>query len=400
MSDIHADPGEGHPLLVQDAAGLDALARELAQADRIALDIEANGMHAYREQACVVQVTANGKSSILDVVAVPDLEPLRQAVERPDVELVFHGGDYDISLLSRDHGFHFDRVFDTMIAATLLGDEKVGLADLVREAYGVELDKRFQKVDWAKRPLTEEQIDYLHRDTVYLPGLRDLYQERLEEADLVEESQIEFRRLAAREGKVATFDPEGWRRMKGAAGLDDRGRAILHALHAWREEEAKRKNRPPFKVLGPRQMVDLATGAPPEVRSPDDLRGLPPSLRRRYGRAVVGVVQAATAAAATGHVPPKATRTPTTGAQRQLSRDLRKQEDALRDWRRSEAKKRTVPNLVVLPNRALGDIVRHPPSDVAALAAHPDIGPKRAARYGDAILKTLAKAREGAAKDA
>ena len=393
MSDTTIESREDPPRLVQDAAGLAALARDLEGVDRIALDIEANGMHAYRERACVVQVTAGGESTILDVVAVSDLDPLRRVVDRPDVELVFHGGDYDISLLSRDHGFRFHRVFDTMIAATLLGEEKVGLADLVRGAFGVELDKRFQTVDWAKRPLTEEQIDYLHRDTVYLPGLRDLYGERLEQADLVEEAEIEFRRLAAREGKLGSFDPDGWRRMKGAADLDGRGRAILHALHAWREEEARRHDRPPFKVLGPRQMVEVAAGAPERVRGPQDLRGLPPSLRRRYGSAVARVVQDALDDAAAGSVPPRSIRERPTPEEKQQSREIRRLEDALRTWRREEATRRKVPNLVVLPNRALGDIVRDPPRDVTALAAHPDVGPKRAERYGETILKKLAEAR-------
>lgn len=398
MSESISDPGADTPHLVEDAPGLEALARDLERTRRIALDIEANGMHAYREQACVIQVTADGVSSILDVVAVPDLEPLRRVVDRPDVEIILHGGDYDVSMLSRDHGFRFHHVFDTMIAATLLGDPKVGLADLVRDVYGVELDKRYQTVDWAKRPLSPEQIDYLHRDTVYLHGLREHYQARLEEADLVEEAAIEFRRLAAREGKKAVFDPESWRRMKGIADLDGRGRAILAGLTLWREEESKGRNRPPFKVLGPRQMVDVAAQAPKHIRGPDDLKGLPPSLRRRYGRFLVDVVRRANASASEGKVPPKSIHARPTAEEKQEAREFRRIEDKLRDWRRGEATKRKVPNLVVLPNRAMLDLVRNPLADVAALAAHPDIGPKRAERYGEAILKKLAEARGGDTK--
>src|SRR5438552_17078067 len=111
-----------------------------------------------------------------------------------------HGGDYDISVLSRGHGFAFARVFDTMVAATLLGDEKVGLQALVEGAFGVHLSKKHQKADWGKRPFTAEQVDYLRSDTTHLLALHDLLAERLRAADLVEESEIEFRRLAARRG--------------------------------------------------------------------------------------------------------------------------------------------------------------------------------------------------------
>ena len=215
---------------IERSEELAGLCARLSSVPRIALDTEANSLHAYRERTCVVQLTTAAESAILDPLALSTLEPLRTALARPEVEVVFHGGDYDIAVLSRDHGFAFERVFDTMIAATLLGEPRVGLADLAREHLGVLLDKRFQTADWARRPVTPEQLVYLQGDTQWLLPLRDLLAARLAEHDLVEEADIEFRRLARRRGRPRAEEPERWRELKGAETLDADGRAVLHAL--------------------------------------------------------------------------------------------------------------------------------------------------------------------------
>src|SRR5262245_42364166 len=112
---------------VETPEALARLVERLAREPRFALDTEAASMHAYRERTCVFQASVPGLDAIVDPLRVPDLAPLAAVVARGDVEVVMHGGDYDVSVLSRDHGFRFARVFDTMIAATLLGEERVGL---------------------------------------------------------------------------------------------------------------------------------------------------------------------------------------------------------------------------------------------------------------------------------
>ncbi len=394
MIESSSPPDPTPPLLVETRAELERLAEAVRQASRIALDVEANSLFAYRERVCVVQVTVGTRNFIVDPLAVEDLSPLARAIDREDVEVLFHGGDYDIALLSREHAFRFHRVFDTMIAATILGEEKVGLADLVREATGVELDKKFQKADWGKRPLTAEQLDYLHRDTAYLPLLRDRLGARLAEEDLVEEGDIEFRRLAGRQGMEPVFDPEGWRGLKGANRLDAAGRAILRRLWVWRDAEAARLDRPPFKVLPPRMMVDLALRPPRDPRRPEDLRVVPAGIRRRFGSPILGAVRDGLADADGGREPPKGERVRVDAAEAARRKVVRAREDALRAWRRKEARARGVPNLVVLPNRALGRIAHEIPGGTEQLAADPDVGPKRAERYGEAILEVARRAQD------
>jgi ribonuclease D len=225
-------------VVVETAEGLLRLVDRLATEPRIALDTEANSLHAFRERVCVVQLSAPGLDAIVDPLVVTDLDPLRDLVDRDDVEIVFHGGDYDVAMLSRERGFRFRRVFDTMIAATFLGDPRVGLAALVEAAHGVVLSKKYQTSDWAKRPFTPSHLDYLRGDTRFLLDLRERLGARLRDADLEEEVAIEFRRLAERKGVAPVDDPgvargEG-RRQARRARPRHRGAPV-----AWRDERAK-----------------------------------------------------------------------------------------------------------------------------------------------------------------
>ncbi len=383
------DPAEW----IERPGRLAALAERIAAADRVSIDTEGNSMHAYREQTCIVQVTVDGENAIIDPLALADLTPLRDALDRPELEVVLHGGDYDIACLTRDHGFTFHRVFDTMIAATLLGEERVGLAHLVGTYYDVELNKRFQRADWARRPVSPEQLDYLRRDTIYLPGLREVLGTRLADADLTEEAEIEFRRLATRRGTPWKRDPEAWRRIKGANKVGDVGRCVLRALHEWREGLAESRDRPPFKVFPPRTMLQLAAEPPKRAHHPRTIPFLSHGERSRYGRAILAALQRAFEAHAAGDIPPRTLKTPLSPDEARQMKVVRRRTDALKDWRRTEIQKREVPGVVVLPNPAIVWLAENDPASVDELAASADIGPKRTARYGDAIIGVLERLR-------
>ncbi len=387
-------PDEAPATLIETVADLEAFCVHVAAADAVALDTEANSMHAYRERTCIVQLTVGPHNAIVDVVAVEDLTPLREALDR-DVEIMLHGGDYDITVLTRDHDFRFHRVFDTMIAATLLSVEKVGLANLVEGHFGHQLDKRFQRADWARRPLSDEQLDYLQRDTIYLPALRRHLGDRLEDAGLTEVAGIEFARLARRRGTPLAFDEDAWRRIKGAAGLSGRGRAVLHALFLWREQAAERRDRPPFKVLSPHVMVGIAKNPPSNPKSPADIPLLGRRDRGRNGRAILRALQRGLEAARRGQVPEAKRAARLTSEEAAALKRARKRGDRLRLWRRDEAKRREVPNVVVLPNPALEWIAREEPRSTTDLEACVDIGPQRITQYGERYIAVAGGQTEG-----
>lgn len=376
-------------VVVETAEALRHLADRLAREPRIALDTEANSLHAFRERVCVVQISAPGLDAIIDPLVVEDLDPLRDVVGRGDVEIVFHGGDYDIAMLSRERGFRFGRVFDTMIAATLLGDPRVGLAALVETAHGVLLSKKYQTSDWAKRPFSPAHLEYLRGDTRFLLDLRERFGVRLRDADLEDEAAIEFRRLAERKGVAPADDPEAWREAKEADKLDARGRAIAARLWAWRDERAKAHDVPRFRVMNDGTLVAIAAAAPTSEGALSSVEGTHSITRAGDAAAVLAVVREGTEASDRGEVPPAPERPRRTPEERARADVLRTLEERIRTWRTEEAKRRNVPNVVVLPNVAMRAILETPPTSVEALATHPDIGAKRAARYGETILALL-----------
>lgn len=390
IPELELEPAlDAPPELIETQAALEQWALRLAGVEEIALDTEANSMHAYQEQMCVMQITVGHDTAIVDPLAVEDMSPLLAALGQPGLRVLMHGGDYDAILLSREFGLRFERIFDTMIAASLLGVERVGLGNLVEEAYGVKLSKKYQRVDWAVRPLTPDQIDYLRRDTIYLPGLVAWLSEALEAADFVEEAEIEFARVASREGRPPVFDPDGWRRMKGTSRLSDIGRCVMARLWAWRDSEAERRNRPPFKILGNRSMLALAENPPREGTPPHQLQALHPGERRRYGKQVARALDKAHHDREAGKTPPRDIRPKRSAEEVAAAKAERSREDKLRDWRREVAKKRKVVPTIVLPTPAMKWCATEHPKHVNDLAACPDIGPKRIARYGEEIIDAL-----------
>ncbi len=380
------------PLLVETADALEALVARVGREPRLALDTEANSLHAYRERVCVVQLSVPGLDAIIDPIAVPDLEPLRRLVDRDEVEIVFHGGDYDVSVLSRDHGFAFRRVFDTMIAATFLGEAQLGLMALVEKEFGVRLAKKYQTADWARRPFSGEQIDYLRGDTQHLLELSSRLRDRIATADLAEETDIEFVRLAARRGAPWTEAPEGWRKAKGAEKLDERGRAILAATWTWREARARAHDVPRFRVVPNETLTDLAARPPTTLAELSKRPGIGSVVRMGDGQTLLDVVFAGIAAAERGEAPKAAERPRPTADERATADVRRKREERIRRWRTDEALRRNVVNAVVLPNPGMEALLDALPLTVEEIAALVNVGPKRARTYGEKFIELLGTA--------
>ena len=160
-----------------DAIG--GLAADLLSCDSIALDTEAASFHRYSQRACLVQISAAGFDALIDPFAIPDLEPLRPVLIRDRLETVMHDADSDLRILDRDYGLRVGKVFDTRVAAQLLGEPGIGLAALLEKYLATKLDKRFQRADWSLRPLSPEMMEYAASDTRHLHALRDLLRNEL-----------------------------------------------------------------------------------------------------------------------------------------------------------------------------------------------------------------------------
>jgi ribonuclease D len=276
---------------VADAPSLDALVERLRAEPAVAFDTESNSFHVYRERVCLLQISTRAENFIVDPLAV-EVGPLGQVL-CDGREVVMHGADYDIRCLKREWGWVLPRLFDTMVAARRLGRAGLGLSALVESHFGVRLSKSSQRSDWGRRPLTRDQIAYAALDTHYLLPLREALGGELEARGAGDEARKEFDRIASVKPHERVFDPEGWRRLKGARDLDPTGKQVLRALWLSREAHAQEIDRPPFKVLAEHTMVDLARRRP---RTPVELQrfpGVTPSVLRRLGDAIRDAIAAA-----------------------------------------------------------------------------------------------------------
>ena len=247
----------------------------------LAVDTEADSFHHYREKVCLVQLSASGRHALVDPLASVDLSSLKQPFEDRAIRKILHGADYDIRLVSRDFGLLVFGLFDTMIAARLLGEEAVGLAALLLKYLGVQLDKAHQRADWSRRPLSDSMREYAVLDTCHLEALASILGERLESLGRMAWLREECERLeGVRWRDRRDDDPEPYRRTKGARSLDRAGLAVLRELWSWRDAIARQRDRPLFKILRDETLLALAATPPATVGDLTRIAGFPDHLVR------------------------------------------------------------------------------------------------------------------------
>ncbi|MGB0581829.1 MAG: ribonuclease D [Limisphaerales bacterium] len=238
---------------------LERLLPEIDGAPWIAVDTEADSLHSYPEKLCLIQVSIPGQDELIDPLAEIDLAPLWEVFKGR--ELIFHGADYDLRLFSKHHDFAPCKIFDTMIAARLLGIEAFGLATLVGNYLGQELEKGPQKSDWSKRPLTPRMEEYARNDTRVLRALSEHLRERLVDKGRLPWLEECCAVLISDNSKVVPPDPDRVWRIKYSSKLSPPALAVLRDVWGWREEEAKNSNKPPFFIMSHQQLVGLADAA-------------------------------------------------------------------------------------------------------------------------------------------
>jgi ribonuclease D len=242
--------------VIAHAAELAELVKSIAGADRVAIDTEADSLHSYREKLCLLQVSLSVGDYIVDPLADVDLTPLCAALT--DKEIVLHGADFDLRLLRRSLNFTAGRIFDTVIAARLLGLREFSLAALVERYFGIKLTKGSQKADWGRRPLPKRMLEYAINDTHYLLPLADCLEVELRQLDRLDWFRQSCQRALDQAAVSRVRDEDDMWRISGSGALRGRAAAVLRALWRWREEEAARVDRPPFHILQNEELVRAA----------------------------------------------------------------------------------------------------------------------------------------------
>lgn len=373
---------------VDDAAGLERLRAGLDGIEVLAVDTEADSLFSFKEKVCLIQLaTDRGDAFIVDPLALDSIHPLPEVLADPNVVKLLHGADFDVVSLKRDFDVEFENLFDTMVASQLLGDEQLSLQSLVERFIGVRLAKAHTRCNWGKRPLGSGELAYAYYDVAFLVEVYDRQLERLQEADLQPEAEIEFDRLAERTPTEREFDPHGWARIKGARDLPDVAKAVLAEIYRVRNDHAEQLDRPLFKVIGNDTMKRIATRKPRSVGELRSMKGLSRYAKSRMAQPLVAAVQRGVERGRPESVPASASRK--NKGKTRLDAAAQRRMGRIREWRQQASERTGLTTLAILPNYAMNEVARLRPRTLEELAAIEGVEERRASRWGEELLPLL-----------
>lgn len=377
--------------VVSDEGEMGQVAREAATTSRLAVDLEASGMFAYRAEVCTLQLAWSGGggagAAVVDALAVP-VRGLRELLGAGGPVKIVHDVAFDARMLA-EAGVELGNVHDTSVAARMLGRAATGLASLLESELGVRIGKAMQHHDWRIRPLDAEMLAYLAADVAHLEALegalwREVQERGIEDA-VLEETNYRLASAAASARSPVVVPP--YARIKGVDRLPERERAVLLVVAELREREAERRDVPPYRVASNETLVAIARARPTSTAEVLRMRGV--SSASAGARAFAAAVARGVASAGEALPPEERERFERPRVPQPVIRQRREREARLMAWRKAEAARRGVDEQVVLPGHCVKDAVDSEAADAQALAGVPGIGAFRVARDGEAIVHAL-----------
>ncbi len=382
-----------NPTLIYKRSAFAGMLDDLQGKSLIALDTESDSLFSYYPKVCLIQLTTYADREnpdpkkvvdyLVDPLRLDQLDGLGTLLADPAVEVIMHAAENDILILQRDFNFTFSYIFDTQLAARILGWNRKGLAAILEEQFGLVSNKRMQRTNWGKRPLTPQQITYAQMDTHYLPALRQRQIKELKEAGRWEEAQEAFKHLLRVNYHERTANDRSFWQMKVARSIDPEATGVLEAIWQWREHEAQHQDRPPFKLVSDRVLERIAVAQPTTVAQLGKIAGISDYQIRRYGKALIAAVK-------DGQQRPRP-KAPE-GSKRpdhNVDRATLERYENLRRWRSQTAKARGVDTDIVFNNSTLLIIAKRRPSSIAELEEIEEIGPWKAKTYAPDVLQLV-----------
>ena len=358
-------------------AGLNDLLENLSVESIIAVDTESDSLYSYFEKVCLVQISTPHDDYLVDPL-VFDISPLGEIFANPNLEKIFHAAEYDLMTLRRDFGFTFRNLFDTMIAARILGWPRYGLANILNTRFGVKLNKRFQQYDWGRRPLSRQALDYASLDTHYLIDLRHQLHAELTAKNRLQEAEEAFERGLEARTPIKVFDSADFWQIKGARTLSMRQQALLHTLFIFRDRAARWTDRPPFKIINDMGLVQIAIQQPKSRNELLATKGVGHWFVKQYGQQLLALIKSPQPnppeLPRSSHRPPEA---------------VIRRFELLRRWRNDVAQKRGVEPDVILPNEVLHELARANPKTIESLESLAILGNWQFKEYAAALTKKL-----------
>jgi ribonuclease D len=363
---------------IDTAGSLDNLIKVLKHETVIAVDTESDSLYSYFEKVCLIQFSTTDADYLLDPLNV-DISGLAAFFANRSIQKIFHAAEYDFLSLKRDYGFSFANLFDTMLAARILGWARYGLASLLKEHFGVNLDKRFQRYNWGRRPLSEEALNYAHLDTHFLIALRDIQLKELEQENRLREATEAFGRVTQVEPTPKVFNPDDFWRIKSCKDLTPPQQAIVKELFIFRDRLARKLDRPPFKVMNDSVLVELAKSPPSGQADLFQTKGLGNKVVAYNGEGILKAIEEGQAARPPQQPPNN----------HRPDDNILARYEVLRQWRNNLAAERGVEPDVIISNQALMDIARRNPHNLRTLSKMDILGEWQRETYGKALLEVL-----------
>ncbi len=382
--------------IITQRSDLERLAKQLLREEIVAFDTEADSFYHYFDKVCLLQIATHDGCWLVDPIALggaAELEPLGAVFASPKVKILFHAAEYDIYVLKRDCNFEFTNLFDTMVSAQLLGYPAIGLAALVEKHFGVSLPKDEQRSDWSRRPLTDKQLRYAASDVHYLIQLADTLEGDLRNAGRLEWAKDDFETLCGRRWPDREFDQLGYLRITGARALDPVSLAVLRELFLLRDQRSREIDRPPFKVLGNRTLLEISREQTADLDSLAEIKGITDLILKRLGKDLVAAVK-------------KGLRKPhgpiprlDTSVRRRMDRSTDKRLAALKEWRGPRAQSLALDPGVLCPNAALEAIAWANPANADEMKGLVELKGWFVREFGEEIVGVIASHAAAAAAE-
>jgi ribonuclease D len=344
----------------------------------IAIDTESNSLFAYREQVCLIQISTGDTDYLVDPLSLSDLSALAPILADPNIEKVFHAAEYDVICLKRDFGFTFANLFDTMVASRDVGRSSVGLAAILLEEFGIDVDKRYQRANWGARPLSPAMLAYARLDSHYLIALRHRLKTALEEMDRWPLAEEDFRRLCDTPAPPLESGVCHWWRIASGQDINAREAAVLFEVCQYRDERARQADLPAFKVLSNQMLVKIAQSCPQNEIDLTRASGLRGRQLDRHGKGLLAAVKRGMEA------PPLHKPVQPRPDDHYLNRL-----DRLKRWRRRTGQDWGVESDVILPRDVMEALAQAEPREMAELDELMASVPWRKHQFGKKILSAL-----------
>jgi ribonuclease D len=274
---------------IESDAELKSVCNDLLKEKIISVDLEADSMHCFKEKICLIQIASAKQAFLIDPFEIKEMSPFIALLENADMVKVFHGADFDIRSLDRDYQARVNNLFDTEIACRFLGIKERGLAALLKKNFDVDVDKKFQKADWGKRPFKLDMVEYSVGDVEYLTRLYDIIHQKLASNGRLLWAQEEFE-LQTRVRYENNHALPLFKKFKGAGKMDNRSLAVLENLLQVRLSIAQQKDQPLFKIFSNSSLMTMAQSKPVAIDHILKIRALSPKQAGMYGKLCVQAI--------------------------------------------------------------------------------------------------------------